>query len=395
VALRAIVVGGGIGGLTTAIAFARKGIRVTLLEQAGELGEIGAGIQLSPNATRVLFAFGLERALGEVAFRPEAVEARSWRRGALLSHVPLGAAVVAQFGLPYLHVHRADLIALLARAAAEHPLVELRLRAACTGCASDERGVTLTLATGESLTADLGVGADGIRSTVRTALFGPEQPRFTGNVAWRGLVRAAVLDDAGVRPVAALWMGSHFVHYFVRSGQLVNFVGVVERSDWRDESWSARGDKRDLLRDFSGWHRTVQAIVAEADANACFRWALFDRDPLARWSRGAATLIGDACHPTLPFMAQGACMAIEDAAVLAECVSNSAADALPEALARYETLRRPRTSGIQLGSRRNRELYHLRAPRSWVRNLRLRSGRGLGGQTAPLYGYDAFAAARG
>jgi 2-polyprenyl-6-methoxyphenol hydroxylase-like FAD-dependent oxidoreductase len=396
-ALRAIVVGGGIGGLTTAIALARKGIPVTLLEQAAQLGEIGAGIQLSPNATRVLFAFGLERALGEVAFRPEAVEARTWRLGVLLSRVPLGAAVVAQFGVPYLHVHRADLIALLARAAAEHPLVELRLGTACTGCASDEHGATLTLATGESITADLVVGADGIRSTVRTALFGPEQPRFTGNVAWRGLVPARLLDGAGVRPVAALWMGphAHFVHYFVRGGELVNFVGVVERSDWRDESWSARGDKRDLLQDFSGWHRTVQAIVAEADANACFRWALFDRDPLARWSRGAATLIGDACHPTLPFMAQGACMAIEDAAVLAEYVSTSAADALPEALARYETLRRPRTSGIQLGSRRNRELYHLRAPRSWVRNLRMRSGRGLGGQTAPLYGYDAFAAARG
>ena len=174
---------------------------------------------------------------------------------------------------------------------------------------------------------------------MRTALFGPERPRFTGNVAWRGLVPAGVLDGAGVRPVAALWMGpaAHFVHYFVRGGQLVNFVGVVEHSDWRDESWTARGDKRDLLRDFSGWHRTVQAIVAEADANACFRWALFDRDPLARWSRGAATLIGDACHPTLPFMAQGACMAIEDAAVLAEYVSTSSANALPEALARYET----------------------------------------------------------
>jgi salicylate hydroxylase len=232
---------------------------------------------------------------------------------------------------------------------------------------------------------------------VRTALFGPEQPRFTGNVAWRGLVPARVLEGAGVRPVAALWMGpdAHFVHYFVRGAELVNFVGVVERNDWRDESWSARGDKRDLVRDFSGWHRTVQAIVAEADPNACFRWALFDRDPLARWSRGGATLIGDACHPTLPFMAQGACMAIEDAAVLAECVSASAAGALPEALARYETLRRPRTSGIQLGSRNNRELYHMRPPQSWVRNLRMRSGRGLGAQTAPLYGYDAFAAARG
>ena len=249
--------------------------------------------------------------------------------------------------------------------------------------------------TGETLTAALVVGADGIRSTVRAALFGPEQPRFTGNVAWRGLVPARALDGAGVRPVAALWMGpgAHFVHYFVRGGELVNFVGVVERGDWRDESWTARGDKRDLLRDFAGWHSAVQAIVAAADASACFRWALFDRDPLPRWSRGATTLIGDACHPMLPFMAQGACMAIEDAAVLAESVSTSAADALPDALARYETLRRPRTAAIQLGSRRNRELYHLHAPRSWVRNLGMRNGRSFAGQTAALYGYDAFAAA--
>jgi salicylate hydroxylase len=254
----------------------------------------------------------------------------------------------------------------------------------------------LMLATGETIAADLVVGADGIRSTVRAALFGREDARFTGNVAWRGLVAARALDGAGVRPVAALWMGpgAHFVHYYVRAGELVNFVGVVERNDWLDESWTARGEKRELLRDFSGWHPTVRAIVAAADEDACFRWALFDRNPLPRWSRDATTLVGDACHPPLPFMAQGACMAIEDAAVLAECVSTGSASKLADALARYERLRRPRTAEIQLGSRRNRELYHLRAPRSWARNVRMRTGHGLAGQTAPLYGYDAFTAAR-
>jgi salicylate hydroxylase len=187
--------------------------------------------------------------------------------------------------------------------------------------------------------------------------------------------------------------GAHFVHYYVRGGALVNFVGVVERDDWREESWSARGEKRDLLRDFSGWHPTVRAIVALAPEDGCFRWALFDRDPLPQWSRGATTLLGDACHPTLPFMAQGACMAIEDAAALAACVSAAPAGEIPAALARYEALRRARTADIQLGSRRNADLYHRRRPASWLRNLRLRAGRGLGGQTDALYGYDAFAAA--
>jgi salicylate hydroxylase len=244
------------------------------------------------------------------------------------------------------------------------------------------------------LEADLVVGADGIRSAVRGSLFGPERPRFTGTVAWRGLVPASTLGGADARPIGALWIGpgAHFVHYYVRGGTLLNFVGIVERDDWHDESWSARGEKCDLLRDFLGWHPTVRAIVARAPADGCFRWALFDCDPLPQWSRGAATLLGDACHPTLPFMAQGACMAIEDAAVLAECVAAVAPGSMVAAIGRYEELRRPRTAGIQLGSRRNAALFHLRPPRSWLRNLYLRT-HGLTGQTDALYRYDAFAAA--
>lgn len=392
----AIVVGGGIGGLTAALALASKGVRVTLLEQARELGEVGAGIQLSPNATRVLFALGLAPALDAIAFRPQAVEARTWKLGICVSRVPLGDAVVREFGLPYLHVHRADLVDVLARAVAARCEIALRLGATYSGSESGARGAAVVLASGETLRADLVVGADGIHSAVRASSFGPEQPRFTGNVAWRGLVPASAVAHADVRAVAALWMGpgAHFVHYYVRAGALVNFVAVVERSDWQDESWRARGEKPELLRDFAGWHPTVRAILSQADPNACFRWALFDRDPLPRWSRGAVTLLGDACHPTLPFMAQGACMAIEDAAVLAECVAAADASEIPAALARYEALRRARTAGVQLGSRRNSALYHMRAPRSWWRNVRMRSGRGLGGQTAALYGYDAFAAAR-
>lgn len=392
--LSALVAGAGVGGLTAALALARTGARVTLVEQAATLGEVGAGLQVSPNATRVLFHLGLEAALSPLAFRPEAVEARGWRKGQVISRAPLGEAALRTYGFPYLHMHRADLLAVLAEACRAEPRITLRLGETIAAVEGDE-GPALVLASGERLEADVLVGADGIRSVVREALFGPAAPRFTGNVAWRGLVPAERLAGAGIPPVAALWMGpgAHFVHYFVRGGTLVNFVGVVERDDWREESWSSRGEAADLRRDFAGWHPTVRRIVEAADADACFRWALFDRDPLPRWSRGATTLLGDACHPTLPFMAQGACMAIEDAAVLAACLAGQARDAIPAALQRYEALRRPRTAGIQAGSRRNATIYHLRPPLSWARNRGMKAGLGMGAAMDGLYRYDALSAA--
>ena len=392
--LTALVVGGGVGGLTAALALARKGLSVTLVEQAPVLGEVGAGLQVSPNATRVLFSLGLEAALSALAFRPEAVEARGWRRGQEISRAPLGETARRRYGFPYFHMHRADLVAVLAEACRADPRITLRLGERVEACQRDGTP-SLVLASGEQIGANVLVGADGIRSVLREALFGPAAPRFTGNVAWRGLIPADRLEGADLRPVAALWMGpgAHFVHYFVRGGTLVNFVGVVERDDWREESWSSRGEAADLRRDFAGWHPTVRRIVEAAPEDACFRWALFDRDPLPRWSRGAASLLGDACHPTLPFMAQGACMAIEDAAVLAACLAGRAREDVPDALQRYEALRRPRTAGIQAGSRRNATIYHLRPPFSWARNLVMGAGLGMGAAMDGLYRYDALSAA--
>ena len=260
--LSAVVVGAGVGGLTAALALARAGLSVTVVEQAQALGEVGAGLQVSPNATRVLFSLGLEAELSALAFRPEAVEARGWRRGQEISQAPLGESAQARYGFPYFHMHRADLISVLEQACRAEAGIALRLGETVAACPGDGTPA-LVLASGERLEADILVGADGIRSLVREALFGPAAPRFTGQVAWRGLVPAERLKDAGIRPVASLWMGpgAHFVHYFVRGGTLVNFVGVVEADDWREESWSSRGEAADLRRDFAGWHPTVRRIV--------------------------------------------------------------------------------------------------------------------------------------
>ena len=392
----ALVVGAGVGGLTAALALARAGLLVTVVEQAQALGEVGAGLQVSPNATRVLFHLGLEAGLSALTFSPEAVEARGWQRGQEIRRAPLGETARERYGFPYFHMHRADLVSVLGQACRAEPRIQLRLGEAVAACEGDGTP-SLVLASGERLEADVLVGADGLRSIVREALFGPAAPRFTGNVAWRGLIPAERLEGADIRPVAALWMGpgAHFVHYFVRGGTLVNFVGVVEADDWREESWSSRGKAADLRRDFSGWHPTVRRIVEAAPEDACFRWALFDRDPLPKWSRGAVTLLGDACHPTLPFMAQGACMAIEDAAVLAACLSGCRRGELSAALSRYEDLRRPRTAGIQADSRRNARIYHLPPPFSWARNLVMGAGLGMGSTMDGLYRYDALAAADG
>ena len=390
----ALVIGGGVGGLACALFLARNGIAVTLVERAHQLSDVGAGLQLSPNATRLLHALGLEDALRRVAFKPEAIDVRTARHGIVLNRVPLGDAVAKKFGAPYYHIHRADLVDSLAQAAQSHPLITLRLAAECTACETGAKSAR-ALIDGKWEAADFLIGADGIRSNVREALFGPENPGFTGHVAWRGLVPATAFIKQHIPPVAGLWLGdgAHFVHYYVRSGELLNFVAIVERDDWQVESWLERGDKAELKASFAAWHPQVQAIIEQANPDSLFRWALFDRAPMAEWSKGCATLVGDACHATLPFMAQGACMAIEDGAVLAECVAGQSLSELPKALERYATLRQPRTRQIQLGSRRNGVIHHLRPPASWLRNLRMRFGPALNAQADALYHYDAFAAA--
>ena len=387
-----LIAGGGIGGLTAALECARQGIPAAVFEQAQAFSDVGAGIQLSPNPSRVLLSLGLGEALETVAFLPEGTEFRHWKTGKLISFNPLGPTALQKYGAPYYHIHRADLTRVLADAAAAEPGVTLHRNTRVSAFEETGDGVQVQTDAG-TVSGRALIGADGIHSVVREGLFGAESPTFTGNVAWRGLVPADRLPRGLIHPVAGVWWGpgKHFVHYYVRSGELVNCVCVVEKDGWEVESWTERGDQAELKQDFTGWHETIQALIDNMDPDACFRWALFDRPPMPRWSRGRVTLLGDACHPTLPFMAQGAAMAIEDAAVLARCLSGG--DAIPAAFERYEGLRRARTAGIQTGSRRNAKVFHMRGIQAWARNRA--AGRARAGVMDTLYRYDALTAAAG
>lgn len=357
--MRVIVAGAGIGGLSAAIALRRRGLDVAVIEQAERLGEAGAGLQLSPNAMRVLQGWGLGEAVRGVGFAPEAAEVRDRASGKLLLRTALGAEAERRWGASYLQVHRADLHALLVDALHGAGRAEVRLNARVVGVAAHHRAVEVTLASGEALRGDVLIGADGVRSTVRAALFGPASARFTGQVAWRATVETARLPPGLVPPLAAVWAGGgkHFVHYYVRGGALVNLVGVVER-DWRSESWTERGDPAQFAADFAGWPEPVPTLTRNVDE--AWRWALYDRPPLQRWSAGRVTLLGDAAHPMLPFLAQGAAMAIEDADAIADRLDG--AREVEPALQAYERGRRGRTSRVQAWSRRNARLFHLPPP---------------------------------
>jgi salicylate hydroxylase len=384
--LRVLLVGGGIGGLTAAIALARRGLAPVVLEQAEAFAEVGAGLQLAPNATARLFGLGLEREVRASGFAPQRVELRDSQGGAILLDTPLGAEAERRWGAPYLQVHRADLHAIL-REAAERAGVELHTNARVHALDQDAAGVRAELERGGTVEGAVLVGADGVHSGVRSLLFGPTPARFTGQVAWRGLVPVERLKPGLIPPLAQVWTGPgrHFLHYLVRGGTLVNFVGVVDGQAWSPETWSELGERDQLAADFPGWPEPVQALIGAVER--CWRWAIHDRAPLDRWSVDRVSLLGDAAHPTPPFLAQGAGMAIEDACALARHLSSRNLYEISDAsaaLAAYETERRPRAARVRAWARRNGRLFHL--PRG------LRRGVFLGARlTAPT---PAAAAAR-
>jgi len=385
--LRILIVGGGIGGITAALCLARDGHEVELYEQAETFSEVGAGIQLSPNCSRVLHHLGLEAELGRDGFLPEGTEFRDWHSGRVITSSPLGQAALERFGAPYYHIHRGDLLSILVAAAEADASIRLHTGSKVTDLHESDTGVRLEVR-GDAHEGDLLIGADGIHSHVRSQLWGEEKPAFTGNVAWRALVPTERLPADLIKPMSTVWWGpgSHFVHYYVKGGERVNCVCVIEKGGWEVESWTERGEFDELKRDFEGWHSDIQMLIDQADRDSLFKWALYDRPPMKAWGRGRVTLLGDACHPTLPFMAQGAAMAIEDAAVLTACLRGP--EAVEASLKQYEDLRRERTAGVQLGSRRNATIFHLSGLAAKARNLA--AGRSSGKAMDSLYAYNAL-----
>lgn len=393
---RILIAGGGIGGLAVALALRRAGFEPRVFEQAARLQPVGAGIQMSPNATRALLQLGCGEHLRAAAVAPEALEVRSWNTGRRIFSTPLGERCLQDYGAPYYHVHRADLHAVLLKALGPEPL---HLGARCTGFVEEDGQVRMDFADGSSQWGDLLIGADGIHSAVRTAAFGPEHPRFSGYAAFRAVLPAERVRGLRLQRNLTSWWGPgrHFMHYFISGGRQLNCVAVVPAKTWPLESWSAQGTSAEFLAEFQGWHPAILEMIRATDQ--VFKWALYDREPLPRWSRGHVTLLGDAAHPMLPFQAQGGAQAIEDAVVLAGCLSRSAVRPR-EALEEYERLRKPRTSRIQMVSRGSAELFHLAGPVQVLkRNTQLR----LTHQFRPgrlmhrmdwLYEHDALAEAR-
>jgi len=388
-ALSVAIIGGGIGGLAAALSLLRAGLDVHVYERSKRLSEVGAGIQVSPNASRILHGFGLADALASMGVKPLAMHQRRWDDGRTLLRTPLAEAMEAAFGFPHYQMHRADLLNTLACAL---PAERLHVGHRFTALVDHGDHVAATFENGTRISVDALVGADGIHSAVRDILFDPEKPHFSGCVAYRGLVPASRLTHLDLEVTCQVWMGpgKHFVHYYVQNRRLVNWIVAIEQDTWTRESWTDRGEVADALAAHEGWHPQVRGILEAADET--FIWALFDRRPMARWSVGRVTLLGDACHAMLPFMAQGAAQAIEDGATLAACMSQATAQTVPDAFRRYEALRLPRASRVHGLSEINKTRFHLPdGPAQQARDAEMARGTTDFSPKAVawLYGHDA------
>ena len=388
--LRIAIVGGGLGGLAAALFLRKSGLEATVYEQDAELREVGAGIVVSPNMVRPLKQLGLAHELQRVAVRLEAAwEFRRWKDGQVLSVQRMGEECERLYGVHCYVAHRADLLAMFQQAL---PASALRLDHRCVEVDQDEREAELTFVSRAGgkikVTADAVVGADGIHSIVRQAIAPRIEARFSGLCAFRCLVPAEKAPETALRPVQTLWLGPgrHFVHYPISGGRLVNIVAIVPAGAWRTESWTADGEISDLIAEFEGWDDRVRHLIVSATSTK--RWAMYDRDPLERWTAGRVSLLGDAAHAMLPFFAQGAAQAIEDAVVLAACLRSAGQDSVPQALQRYEGIRRPRTSQVQVMSRGREVRNHLPdGPEQRRRDAELANGDPLR-DSAWLYGYE-------
>jgi salicylate hydroxylase len=385
------IVGGGIGGLTLAGTLAKLGIPAHLFERAPAFGEVGAGLQMTPNAVKVMRELGLWDELRRVSFLPQSIVGRNWRTGRVSFRTPLIEECSRLYGAEFFHVHRADLHRILLSLL---PSNAASLSAQCVSVSQTRDCAIAHFSDGSQFEADLIVGADGIQSTVRKSLFGDAAPRFTGNMCWRTVIPFDQPPLDLVSPDSSFWLGprGHVVTYYVSAGRAVNVVAIRQAEAWVEESWNVPSSREDLLAGYPNWHPNVLNLFSKA--TSVFKWGLFDRDPMTSWSVGRITLLGDAAHPMLPFLSQGAAMAIEDGYVLARVLAEETDAAIT--LKKYEALRLPRTSRVQLESRKRGETYHLTSPvkqlyrDTMYRVKQMVNPHSSGLQASWVYSYDAI-----
>ncbi|MGC1234174.1 MAG: FAD-dependent monooxygenase [Xanthobacteraceae bacterium] len=382
-----IIAGAGVGGLTAALALARNGFRAVVLEQAERLEETGAGIQLSPNATRILIGLGLADSLRPHVVAPAAIRVLGGRSGREIVRVPLGEKATQRYGAPYWVIHRGDLQAALSDAAVQDLNIVLRLGISMEDFATHPHGVTVSARGTTGLWTEHGhalIAADGLWSAARTRIASKAPPRFAGRTAWRALVPAAQLAPEFRDPIVYLWLGrdAHLVHYPVKGGKLINVV-MITADDWSGPGWSEPASRIDLLARLSSRRWAPQAHSIFRAPDAWLKWALYESEPLTSFMQGAAALLGDAAHAMLPFLAQGAAMAIEDAAVAAQCLARMPDDPAA-AWESYSAIRRGRTRKVQRLAARNGKRYHRAGAAAMLRNTAMRL---LGGERL-LQNYD-------
>lgn len=386
--MKVVIAGAGIGGLTAALCLVKAGHEVHVVESAAAFLDVGAGIQCGANALCVMQHLGVLDSLVNVGVTPKRVEFRDYQTGSPLHTMDLGQSYQGKYGAPYLHLHRSDLHSVLLGAFLSSQPNGLTLGNKVKSYHERADSVQIELSNAAPLEADLLVAADGINSVIRKQLLGDTPAIFTGNVAWRGVVPVERLPNDWMDTIVSNFVGpnKHMVLYYLRQQRLANFVGVVENKTWTDNSWSAKAPWQELSNDFKGWHPAVRSIIDAVDKDSCYRWALFSHQAFRNWSTKRVTLLGDAAHSTLPFLASGAAMAIEDARILPRAIDQ--ASNLADGLQLYQRNRFERTSKIQRTSARAGKLYHFKT--SLMRKAAFQALKKMGAsQEAYLPDYDA------
>lgn len=342
--MKIAIVGGGIGGMATALALLNRGFKVQVYEQANELREIGAGVQISPNGCRALNSLGILKTLQSLSFAPESKVIRHWQTGRSWKLLELGGSAKEKFGFPFLTVFRPDLLKVLTEAVVQQQADAIHLQAKCIGISVEANTAKITLSSGLEISADLVIGADGVHSAVRSSLYDQKEPTFTGLAAFRSLIPIEKIPKKIATMIGSNWVGpgGHIVHYPLQGGKVMNLVCTHEIGKWTHPEWKAKASIEECHEYFHDWHEEVKTLIELAPSFS--KWALISKSFLPSWTRGCVTLLGDACHPTLPSFAQGAVMAIEDGIVLARCLVSR--NSIAEALQSYEHLRLNRTYDI-------------------------------------------------